>query len=545
MTLQGRSLGWLPAAALALGLAACTGELPPRNTVQHGVIAKEDLVGVDGKAVFYYLQTVVDVPYATGFTFTGEQSLMEKVRWDIQEKVLYARRAYEWVRGSEVGGGEQGSAPGKVLGAPIAAFAIEKHFDIIRDYNTATGEEINKIVENDSDRHWYERKFLRVDWSRNLIPSFEFLVHFDDDAVSPLRQEAVPYYASNPDDPDALRIRRPDTTSEDPRPTASYLEVTSKLMVTPELTTLSFDDGKFRLPACYLAEDNGPAFSSTDCSAQEIKVRHAFLRVGQRDYDALAYDDRWMERFGFFSTERQRYDPQYRETESGRVRLANRWNLWRRVLAESTCSLKDHYKPGVDARTAADAARRAADAACAAAEGEGEGSSCASEQGRCTLPPEKREGVRPIVYTLSAGFPADLHQAAEETIASWNDSLGTTVARLLFPKDNPADTKLLAQRKGEIGPVFELRDNDCNEARVNEVLGAHPELRGRVASAAGLRADSAEPLVLAGKALTLAQTLKDTYTADPSAENRLYLVQYIDSLELMRSITKTFGFTPL
>ncbi len=507
----------LPALSLlALGLAACTGELAPRNTVQHGVIAKEDLTGVDGKAVFYYLQTVVDVPYPTGFTFTGEQSLMEKIRWDIQEKVLYARRAYEWVRGSEVGAGEQGSAPGKVMGAPIAGFAIEKHFDIIRDYNTATGEEINKIVENDSDRRWYERRFIRVDWSRNLVPSFEFLVHFDDDAVSPLRQEAVPYYASNPDDPDALRVRRPDATPQDPRPTASYLEVTSKLLVTPEQVTETYVDGKYRLPACYLAEDNGPDFASTDCSPQELKVRHAFLRAGARDYDALAYDDRWMERFGYFSTERRSYDPQYRETENGRVRLVNRWNLWRKVLAESSCSLKDHYKPGPDSRAAADAARRAADAACAALEGEG--SVCASEQGRCTLAPEKREGVRPIVYHLSVGFPADLRKAAEESVASWNDAFGTTVARLLHPKDNPADAKLLAERKAALGPLFELRDNDCTETRVNELLAAHPELVARVAAAAGLAAGA--PLTLVDKALPLACSALEAATAGLPAGER-------------------------
>ena len=74
----------IPFVTALVMLQGCAEEQPPRNTVQHGVIAKEDLLGKDGKAVWYYLQTVVNAPYATGFTFAGEQSLMDKVRWDIQ-----------------------------------------------------------------------------------------------------------------------------------------------------------------------------------------------------------------------------------------------------------------------------------------------------------------------------------------------------------------------------------------------------------------------------------------------------------------------------
>ena len=51
----------------------------------------------------------------------------------------------------------------------VAAFTIDKHFDIRRSYNETTGEELNIVVENDLDRPWYERDYMRVDWSRNLI----------------------------------------------------------------------------------------------------------------------------------------------------------------------------------------------------------------------------------------------------------------------------------------------------------------------------------------------------------------------------------------
>lgn len=510
---------WLPLVLSALLLPACAEEQPARNTIQHGVIAKEDLLGTDGKATWYYLQTVVDVPYATGFTFTGEQSYrLEKVRFDVQEKVLYARRAYEWVVGADGSSSpEQGSDPKKAIGAPIAAFAVEKHFDIIRDYNSATGEEINRIVENEEDRPWYERKFMRVDWSKNLLPDFEFLVHYDEDAINPLRQEAIPYYVSNPDDLDAMRIGRPEATTANPRPTATYLDVTTKLMVTPDQATYSFSDGDYRMPACYLAEDYGPEFSTTDCSAQEIKLRHSFMRADTpaRDYDPLVYDDKWMERFGYFSVERQSYDIQYAETDSGRVRLTSRFNIWQKTLGTTACSLKQHYvASSTDAAGAWRKARTAADAACEKAEGRG--SSCALTVGLCTLTPSKRGGLRPITYYLSVGFPETLKESAREAVASWDEALRTTAARLLFPDDNPTDQALLARRRTEVGPAFVLKDNGCSEAAVNAFVVRSPELATRVIKVTGL---SGPPFTLAGKDLVNACSALEQATAyRPSAQ---------------------------
>ncbi len=37
-------------------------------------------------------------------------------------------------------------------------FPIKAHFDIKRDYNAATGEQTNVIVENTTDRPWYDRE---------------------------------------------------------------------------------------------------------------------------------------------------------------------------------------------------------------------------------------------------------------------------------------------------------------------------------------------------------------------------------------------------
>ena len=165
----------LTLAVLVVATASCSGPVATRSTVQIDAIAKTDLAGV-----WYYRQTVVGVPYSTGFTFIGEQgeNEMEKIVWDIEEDVLTARRAYEYVKGTEIGEPAQHSgADGGYQGAPVAAFKIKSQFDIIREYNPSTGEEFDKVIES-QERKWFERKFIRVDWSTSLVSNFNFLADY-------------------------------------------------------------------------------------------------------------------------------------------------------------------------------------------------------------------------------------------------------------------------------------------------------------------------------------------------------------------------------
>ena len=85
-----------------------------------------------------------------------------KIKFDVEEKYLYARRSYEQIQGSEDAYRQD---PAKYAGQPVAAWPITSQFDIIRDYNSTTGEETNKIIES-TERPWNEREFIRVDWSQ-------------------------------------------------------------------------------------------------------------------------------------------------------------------------------------------------------------------------------------------------------------------------------------------------------------------------------------------------------------------------------------------
>src|SRR5690349_2398689 len=75
----------------------CVEAQPAVNQVQPNVTRKSDLLGGE----WYFLSTVVDTPYATDFTFVGEQGQLERVVWEVQEEFLVARRAYENVAGAD------------------------------------------------------------------------------------------------------------------------------------------------------------------------------------------------------------------------------------------------------------------------------------------------------------------------------------------------------------------------------------------------------------------------------------------------------------
>jgi hypothetical protein len=183
----------------SLAIAGCAEPVKDVDRTQPNALSK-DLF----KGTWYFARTVVDAPYETQDTFVGDRQeyLFKedfpafKIRWRIEEDYLMACRVDEVVVGSnsdgertgdieEVETGKPGVAAGVVppegageedkqngeYGAdekfpcrhPIASFKIQGHFDIQRNYNSATGEQSNVLDENASDRPWYNRQYIRVD----------------------------------------------------------------------------------------------------------------------------------------------------------------------------------------------------------------------------------------------------------------------------------------------------------------------------------------------------------------------------------------------
>lgn len=364
----------LLASTLALG---CAQENAPRSFVQPNVIKKSDLQGT-----WYYLQTVTDAPPTSAIMFTGQSSELMKIRFDVQEGFLYARRAYEQVAGSEDAYKQD---PAKYAGMPMAAWPIKSQFDIIRDYNSTTGEESNKIIES-TERPWNEREFIRVDWSQNQVTDYVGLginFFFDDATVS-----GVSYWESDPTKPDALHFERSDgvTNTEFAQGEANYFDITNKLAVNPTEKRVCYEENGaqscFTVPACFLRQQ------LDDCATQVVKVRHAFAKISPKhDYQPRNWDGKQMNLFGIWDVglNRLTYNRQYGITNTGIKRHAARFNVWQKSY---------------------------------------------QDDGKTPIPYNQR-AVRTTPYYAGSSlepFPPELFDVGKQVVASWNDAVKCAVA---------------------------------------------------------------------------------------------------------------------
>ena len=109
--------------------------------------------------------------------------------FDIQEHALYVHPVVETVQFAEADytkkkvrnywdEGKSNEFVNVWIGQPLAVYPIVSHFDVIRSYNPSTGKQSNVLVENTTDRPWYDRDFIRVNWSQQKLPSLTFLVNY-------------------------------------------------------------------------------------------------------------------------------------------------------------------------------------------------------------------------------------------------------------------------------------------------------------------------------------------------------------------------------
>jgi len=284
-------------------VTGCAEQRPAIDRVQPNALPKTQF---DGE--YYYVRTVVDVPSANGFTFVGhtDHSGMTKVTFDVQEDVLYARRSTELIKGAD----DKATAGDNYMGEVVAAFKIEKHFDIVNAYNPTTGEQLNIIEENTTDRPWYARSYMRVNWSHNLVTNYQ--LDFESAAT-----ESVPYYVQETDPETGERNPDAPLFEED----GSYFDITSKIFAKAGSIELP---PYGEIPLCWL---RGEEF--TECGAGEYTIRHSFKKIDpNHQYEPLAYKGKATEVFGYFTTDRLNYDNHEGIIEQGKERYMNRHNLW-------------------------------------------------------------------------------------------------------------------------------------------------------------------------------------------------------------------------
>jgi hypothetical protein len=406
----------------ALGLTAggavgCATERPPINRVQADALAKsffvgDDLEGTQDDPEFFARTTIIDVGYGAAqdglYTSTGAQPI-SRIRWQITEDSLIARLSYERIANTDGKGDLTDGISYKPTedGQVVAAYKIESHFDIARDYNPTTGEEQNVIVENSTDRPWNQREYFRVDWSSNLITD-----QYDFDLLSimgfggAVTFEPFAYTVLDPNDPNA-----PHFDSD-----AGYFDVTNKVYATPnEVDLSSLGWGISTVPACAIdglvAGGTAPA---ANCGPMEVTLRQSYKRVVDTDYQPVDYDGFRFGAFGIFTNERMGYDRNYGIVDGQTHHYASRYNIWDRShfykdpegmtgpvacavtpVANQTGQIDPFGNPNVDANN---------DGTADACTGAGFGSQCDVFTQKCTLPYELRQAVTIPWYVNGVGI---------------------------------------------------------------------------------------------------------------------------------------------
>lgn len=431
---------------------ACYDEAYDINRVQPNYHSKDIFQGE-----WYARGLVVDKQYPHSMVFEGLEGGTDLIKWEITETRLLAFRSY-----AKVPGGESDNAGEQTL---VAAFPIQSHFDIRRQYNPQNGAENNVIEENTIDRPWWERDYIRVDWSNNR--------------ASPLPGENfgpyVPYYSLAAYIQNFAPVTTNRNTNNDPtypwrvRVSKNYIETTIDAIISPNINDC------YNLGGFY----TGSA-ETYNCAAANVRVKFSFRKVDEsNDYVPLHYPDRqslkygitenafgqqtfcfegdrdcdlkelWsiytpfgeelcdpsihdpddcyqrthsvFSNFGFFRTERFAYDREDGFTVTGRDQLANRWNIWE--------NSRD-------------------------ADGE-------------TLAYEDRT-PKSIVYYYSVGFPESLKGATERQADDWNIAFLDTIAEL--------QGKTIAEVQSEYGTEdapfrgYEVRENNCSVSYMEEYL---------------------------------------------------------------------------
>jgi len=392
--------------AAILLTAGCQEPRDDRDYVQTNVVDKSLFEGE-----WYYTHTIIDNDYESTYAWAYRGSVsfdqtnsvigtIARIRFVVDEDWLYAYRSYPVVAEAD----RQPNGDRDVdLFEPMAAWPIESHFDIVRRYNPETGETLNVIEENTQDRPWYEREYMRVDWSGNVMVgayNFNDLDVFDPlgivtrEAAPSFGQEGAPW-------PDEWETRFDFTPTDEPGRDSWEWEYWDRYG--PEqLYHFTFVTQEIWNPGVYpfLYSWAWPwmlqGSDEIPMSSVLVSVRHSFLRVpDESQYEPLHMPESSWEMFGTWRVEQPTYtwgdlpdDENGLTNFYGQTDALNYWagrhNIWRRSFQT---------------------------------DGEGR---------QQPIPLPERE-VQPVVYTLTDGFPAWLIQPSFDLIGEWNGTLMETV----------------------------------------------------------------------------------------------------------------------
>lgn len=413
------------AAAVAVG--ACTPSVGTIDRTQPNALHKSQFEGI------WYHRAMVVESDPSGAPIEGITSTMEKLRWDIRENMLIGYRTYEFVPYAE-GLTDEGR---DFFGAPVVAYRILSHFDIQREYNPTTGIETNVVSENTFDRPWYQREYIRVDWTQNVVGS-RFVTGFVSYPDAYLSANSATRYFDQGET---------ETTVDRPIFTEDYFDITNRLSLEPDAYY-----------CIYMMLFN----SVPRCGAANTKVRLSFRKVDENDdYETLYYPDEleltddegnalvlnfdgrpcdsmrdpsecsaktfWFDgRFGNFRRSRVAFDSERFMTRTGRIFVAGRYDLWEDNFDETGAPI-----------------------------------------------PYTERTPKPIVYYGNVRFPDDMKETARRQAENWNKPFAEVIAfhKGYFDSEGKPD---IARLKAEMGEdMFQFRVNDCNPDNIRAYAQAN------------------------------------------------------------------------
>ena len=424
----------LSALALSLSFGGCVEDLGEIDRTQANALEKTEFSGV-----WYRLATVADIPISGAFGFVGLTNFggeTGKVLFDFQEKFLIVYPTTEKVLGSDAQWHKKSirkywEADHRdefmeiYVGNPVAMFPIESHFDIIRDYSTATGAQSNVLVENTTDRPWYERDYVRVDWMGNTLPDIMF-------PQESIKYSAADYYVQDNEQDDPNRFHQEE----------GYFHYTRRLFGEPMSTG-----------ACSTYN-----LAAGDCSGATFDVRVSFRRADPRrvnDYDVRAYHNRDAgDKFGFFLADRYTFDEEYGLTYTGHDYKAQRWNLWKTTKTWTPAT--DEAGAPITCLSNFDCAKPAL---------------CQQDDwfkpGVCSIGHRiayTDRGARPVIYHLSQDHPVDHMRGTYLSADSWDDAFKETVSWLYFWEEKWTKDGIPSfgnDGQGQFGQRFCSANADC------------------------------------------------------------------------------------
>jgi hypothetical protein len=498
----GRSLAVLLAmtGVLGAGFAGCGNPQPPVSQLGANIIDKSIFEGS-----WYMAQTIVDFDYeGAGLGFVGEVGrdgtsggfAIPRIRWVIDEQTLYAFRDYQTVGDAVDPWADDRENDRDFLGQPVAAYRIASHFDVRRVYNTVSGEELNVLTENTTDRRWWERRFMRVDFSRNLIASRAGISADLQEMFGEIRREPADIFVQSQSDYPEEWLPRFDYMSCDSADGTGCTEgdrIYAADYEPGQLYHMSFvtlellSPGVIFIPGWGLTPYCGEASSGLpECASVPIAVRTSFLRVSdRREYQPEMWADDLFERAGYFRIERDTFDTTHSadDVSWGTTDFRNyatfRHNMW-----------QDWYN---DERVEGSTCSTSADC--------GTGNSCRA--GVCwnrTPTPYADRGVRRITWHTSPELPAHLVRPGFEVASEWN-RVFMEVARTRTGRALPQYPRVSCQRDNPDGhcycvdvpvagnPGCDLNDPDtwgmCETRTINETCeGVYDPFQSPEAAAA-------------------------------------------------------------